>query len=383
MLDRFKRMFSRQPARSDAPPPAGASGPVVVLGQQFAAAREADKRHRAQHADLVSPLGPNARYGPGVDAGDFVNLTPCQADAELAEFCDRFAHADDAERGQLRDSLSMDDFYTLLSFSKRCCVLARRDNGIAHLAHASAAIAALDAQRLDPRDVLVALAFLRDAALALNHSPEDVFQAAIRIAQPAVADLLRSFLRRPAAIANLRAMGYTTIQTSAGPTPIASGFDAYAPTVALGQIALELCELLRGDKYSVTPTLARTLPAVWLRSVDDETLKRLLGTVRAGASIQGTLRAGESPDHLYQMILLFVVELPNATDVEQLLGIAHAKIPTLKDIAMEGFVSGRIFCLLIARSVMQGKAAYETRESIKRFVPGIEQILKAATAQST
>lgn len=365
MLGRLREMFARVRRR------VAEAKPAVTIGGEMAAALAFEKQHRAKHARAISPLG-SASQGYSEGAGELTDVREEPVDVAITAFCATYASADDVTRGQLRDALTTEEFYTLLLFCKRASVLARRQHSTERLKAAFTAVAAVDTQRVDYRDVLVTLAILRHAAMELDQSFREWFESAAQIASRHQANLLRSFADRDAGSASLRAMGFTSV---CGGGLIASGFDRYEPTCDLQGIVLDLAGMLRRDCYCATVTVADNLPDVWLRGVDDARLRELLKRVRGGAKATGYPRAMEGAAAAFQLIFLFVIELPSAADADKLLQLARKKANTPSDAVLQGFASGAVFCLLVTRTVVQGIAAVETAQSVQRFAEEIQKIL--------
>src|SRR5262249_26963862 len=58
-----------------------------------------------------------------------IKPAPHPLDDTIASLCRKFVRSRQAQRQTLRASLSMDDFYTLLTFAHRAAVFALRDRG--------------------------------------------------------------------------------------------------------------------------------------------------------------------------------------------------------------------------------------------------------------
>jgi len=118
--------------------------------------------------------------------------------------------------------------------------------------------------------------------------------------------------------------------------------------------------------------LQTDLPRIWLSGVDDKTLAQALQLVVAGATVTGVYIPGPL---VQEMLTLFLVELADQSTAESLDALARAKCTRKNDFSMLAIRNGRLFCLVISRSVEHGKNPFETAASLARFGPHIEGIL--------
>ena len=75
-----------------------------------------------------------------------------------------------------------------------------------------------------------------------------------------------------------------------------------------------------------------------------------------------------------QVLMVFLVELSSEADARALLEVAGRKKPS--DDALLALAEGRLFCLLVARSVLAGAKNEETNEGVRRFSGGLTEILR-------
>ncbi len=140
------------------------------------------------------------------------------------------------------------------------------------------------------------------------------------------------------------------------------------------RLAIEIADLLALDKYLPTIVqIATEIPSVWLKTADSAALDRAMQSIRAGASVSGRLRPEESPNHDQQFFIVFISELTTESGAESLLEIARRKKPL--DYCMMPLAEGRLFCLIVARSFVLGVEAFETQQTLTRFVQPIVAIL--------
>jgi len=149
-------------------------------------------------------------------------------DDELSALCHRFALSDPAGRSRLRDSTSMLDFSTLLSFSRRSAVFAMRDHKTEHVVDGLSAIAMVEKSRIDFRDAIGALSLLHHAARAIGANVDDLFGMASLLAEPKMSELIQRFLKLSEDQRDIpESWGYTVVETKAGPGFVHWGFKTY------------------------------------------------------------------------------------------------------------------------------------------------------------
>jgi hypothetical protein len=349
-----------------------------LLGGQMAQAIRAEQARLSNSRAGPSPLPPSLHYDRWLGDLDLSDPIKRPLDDELSALCQQFAVSDLPGRSRFRDSASMHDFYTLLSFSRRSAVFAMRDHKTERVIDGLTAIATIKQSRIDFRDALVALSLLHHAAGVIGADIDDLFGKAAALAEPKMSELILGFLKRPQDQRDIRkSWGYTVIETKEGPGFVGWDFKPYHPTYPLDQIAVVLAQLVRRDKYGPAQvTLASNFPAVWLSSIDDNALKRALASVRGTVTIRANLRPQESPDYNSQFLLTFLAELDEEICARSLLRLSEEKQTRNNDFAVVGVQEDRLFCLAIGRSFMMGKASFENPASMQRFSTAIAEVLK-------
>lgn len=349
-----------------------------VLGEQMAQARRAEQARLLNPNAGPSPLPADLHYDSSHGDIDLSDPPKHPLDDGLSTLCRHFASSDSGDRSRLRDSASMDDFYTLLSFSRRSAVFAMRDRKTEHIIDGLTAVAMIEQSRIDFRDALGALSLLHHAARAIGAKVDGLFRKASSLAEPKMSELILGFLERPEDERDIRkSWGYTVVETKSGPGFIGWGFNAYQAAYPLDQIGLALAQLVKQDKYQpATVTLASDLPAVWLSSVDDNALKRALASIRGVVGIHANLRPQESPDYEHQVLMIFLAELDNEAAAQSLLRLSQEKLTRASGFAMAAVAQGRLFCLAVARSIMGGTPPFENAASMQRLSAGIAVVLQ-------
>ncbi len=347
----------------------------IVLGQQLADARAAEKRRLSKGNANQSPLL-NLQYNTSSCGDGLLNPKPVGLDNQLRVLCQEFAEKAAAERESIRQSISMDEFYMLLSFSKRCSVFARREKDNAIAVDGLRAICMIDVQRIDFRDGLINLGLLHHAISANGSDANSVFQAVADLAEPEMAEMIVAFTKRRYEDQQLEAWGYGEYESKDGIGFVGRDYEPYAPDYDLIQIAIQIRQFFEQDKYTAGRVeYATTLPPVWLSSDDDVALDTAINSITGGATIGAGLRPEEHPSHEYQQFTAFLVEVSDEQQGATLLELSRSSRRTRH--SMIGVLAGRLFCLLVARSFVQGTDSFETDESIQRFESGLQAILNS------
>lgn len=346
---------------------------TIVLGEQFAAAQEAE-RHRLAKPHEESPLG-NTQYDKWRGELRLSDLRPVPLDGRIAQMCGAFAAAEAGERDRTRASLNLQDLYTLLTFSRRASVFALR-RGQADLSDGLVAVSMVDPDRVDTRDIAWALGLLQHAATrwASEQHATALFERAASLADPRVAKLIRSQGAERVQPNNIRTWGYSDLNTADGPGLIRWGFRSYRPTHDLASVGLDIARLVDAQGYlSDDPELACDVPAVWLQPGS-----------RAGGAVPSVLAAvhvfadrrlvGSDTSWSDQGLMVWIAEMRNATEASAL--TSRAVHPTGGGFVRHSLSVGRLFCLIVQSSAMYGVAPVETEDSIKRFGQPIERILR-------
>lgn len=354
-----------------------ASRPYVI-GEQMARAEQAEQQRLSKGNIGPSPLPVDLHYDNSW--GEFGICDPewIPLDLELSDLCHRFAAGGSAHRSELRSSASMDDFYTLILFSKRSAVFAMRDRKADHIRDGATAIAMIEHDRIDFRDVLGSLSLLYHAGQKIGANPASLFEKAASIAEPRMAKLILGFLNRSEEYKSIqKSWGYAVVETEGGPGFVGWNFESYNPTYPLDRVALALTNYLQSDRYRPTRvTLADRLPAVWLSSADNRTLESALKSVRAAVTINSRLHPQESVGHEHQTMTIFLVELSDEASAESLFELSEQKKNHCDDFVIAGAKYDRLFCLAVQRSFIADEGPVESTSTMQRISAGIVEVLK-------
>ena len=242
---------------------------------------------------------------------DMHRFVPTDTDDQIRAFLGRYTP-------DMQPALTEGDFYTLLAFARRMVLAVLRGADEACLQDARAAIAAVDQDRVDWRDVAVASALVDD----------------------------------------LGSSGYVPIETPDGPALVLS---PGTPEVnaELTTIAFALQAVVEQDLYRVNISGGDPVYSVWFSEPVDQELAGL----RATMSLDGHLDPATSQEAESQQFTIFLAKAATDADAERL---AEAAVPTDWFEAL-GVAAGRICAVTVARSVMEGVAAFEQPGSLERF----------------
>ena len=299
--------------------------------------------------------------------------TRVELDGAVADVCRSFAQLADDVRNDVRRTISLDEFYTLLTFSRRAAVFALR--GVqSDLVDGMTAISMIEAERVDFRDIVVALGLLHHAGIRVGQDVSRLWEETAARSEPRVADLINGLLARSRTDQDIRNLcGLVEVETDNGGGFVGWGFRPYRPTCDLLRTSLGIARLMEAGAYEPDdPELATELPKVWFRGEPKPPVTEILEDVVAGATVNCRLRPSVLPTHANQQLTMFLVELPDAL---QALDLARASERPTDGFARLGVATGRLFCLVVARSFVQGVESYETVETLARLRPGIAQVL--------
>ena len=354
---------------------------AYVLGGQLAQAMEAEQQRKSRDDTGKSPM-PNGEYDFWRGEAYLINPAPSALDSTLRELCQSFAKGGEESRAKTRAAISMEEFYTLLTFSRRAAVFGIREQNAAWLVDGLTALSMIELDRVDFRDVFVSVSLLHHSAVRIGQNGTQLLSGAAALSEPRVSGLIYDFINRPPEDKVLRAKwGHDEVETGDGIGFIGWMFQDYNPTYDLKRIAVDLAEYIAADKYQPDlVSIATALPGIWLETKDNASLDKSLQAVRGSATINCQLRPNEHPDHESHMFTIFLVEVADESAAKTLLELSKKKRPA--DYCMLGLAEKKLFCLVVARSFVTGKKAFETSDSLARFSKGIAEILSRYAGKS-
>ncbi len=309
-------------------------------------------------------------YGEG--EASLQRFRPSDTDARLREFVAAYREATNEGRKSARDALTMDDFYTLLTFARRSTVAALRERDPTILRNGIDALTTIDQRRVDPRDHAWAAALVAWASSRVGIDPQAALGEAAELGSPETAELLRRFADDPPD--DLNDWGYRLVDGPDGPALVLDDGAEYDPSVDLLRVATAIGAVFEADAYErAEVAVGSDLPDVWLRSGDPEAVARALATVRAGAKVHASLGpdAHRKPDE--QSLMAFLVEVTDPASADVL--AASASCP---DGDALGVAAGQLCCVVIGHSFVMGTKPFETAGALERFREAIRYELDAA-----
>lgn len=358
------------------------SGPDdVVIGQEMAAALEAERRRRAAGERLPSTM-PATTYDRWAGELGLYDPRPVLLDEALTAYVGRFGAAGRDGRARMRRAISLDEAYTLLAFARRSAVFAMRAGEPNRVVVGLTACAAIELERVDQRDVLLALAVLSHAAERCGASASTLLNQAADIGDDGLRTLTDGFLSRPEADRDLRdAWGLVEVQAPGGAGLLQWGFGRWKPTLDLAAAAIAIAGVISADAYQADdPLLASELPQVWLADAGDAgdvALGPIVESARGTATIHGRLRPSVSADHASQQLTVFLLEVDDRDAAHRLAAMARRGSPLA---ALLGVAVGRLFALMVARSWVEGVPSHETPDQLARFAAPLAEALEPWSA---
>lgn len=342
---------------------------ALVLGSEVAAAERAEKSYWRRAGKAASPL---AEFAYNAEEASLERFQSSETDQRLREFVAGYREAGDGSRQAIRDALTMDDFYTLLTFARRCTVAAVRATDSAILRDGIDALAAIDQERVDPRDHAWAAALVSWASPRVGLDAGAALREAAGLGSPKTAEMLSEFAEDPPY--DLTDWGYRLVEGPDGPALVRDDGNDYDATVDLLSVARGIGAVLEGDAYERAEiTVGSDLPEVWLRNGDHAVVERALATVRAGATIHADLRADAHDKAEDQMLVAFLTEVEDAGAAEALAGSASCP-----DGDALGVAVGRLCCVVVGHSFVVETKSFESPGELERFREAIRLDLERA-----
>src|SRR5262249_40626595 len=140
---------------------------AVVLGTELAEAARREEEWKKRPRAMESLL-PEGGYDFWRGETNLVSPAPTSLDGELRAVCETYAAATVEEREKLRDSISMQGFGTLMTFAQRCAIFAIREKKTEFVVSGLRALAMIEEQRVDFRDIYLCMPLLYHAASKLG-----------------------------------------------------------------------------------------------------------------------------------------------------------------------------------------------------------------------
>ena len=131
---------------------------------------------------------------------------------------------------------------------------------------------------------------------------------------------------------------------------------------------------LSDGRYIAEPEIATELPPIWFpkttRLSAETALRSAIGTIK----ISGTLREGTCDAADQQMFTLWIVEMPDERESDNLRNFIGDGVNRSGQFIV-AFSVGRLFGLGVAGSYVEGTSSFESLESLAALVKPVEKQL--------
>lgn len=348
---------------------------TIVIGLELAAARTQEAKVRAANPGAHSPL--DRRYDIWKGEMDLARFVESPLDDDVRAVVADFWNAEGESRTATRTALTMDDFYTVLDFSRRASLASLRQTDPELAVDALRSIALVDIERVDWRDVPSALEL---AAYSVVETGGDLPAELERLQAVSVPGLGPGIarLQGPSAHPSPSSAGYVLVSTSYG-LGLLSSWAAHLDPTVVAPVMIGLADAIDEDAdYLASPRgLGMGIPTVWFSPATRERVEHLTASAAATGDVAANRRHGPNADD--QMFVVFVADMGSADHAAELVDLA-ASGPRVTEAAL-ALARGTIFVLTIARSMMVGVASVETSESLERFRHPFTAALEAAASR--
>jgi hypothetical protein len=244
------------------------------------------------------------------------------------------------------------------------------------------AVAAIDAKRVDYRDLLLALSLIHHSAERHGLNVRSLFEETASLATANTAELITRFWRRPPERKSLRrSWGYDEVVTPEGRGFIRWSFKPYQPSYDLTLLALRVAKAITSDRYkadSDSISIATEIPSAWFtaeHAVNKEIPDSPLRTIKGAATVNAKLRPEYHARHDAQQFTVFLAECSSDSNSAALRSLVR---PNSQDCTTLSIVEGPLFALLVARSFMGGVESYETSDTLEPFRAPLTNLLHRA-----
>jgi len=343
----------------------------IVLGKQLADAKEKERQRKSVLGDVPSPL-PKAKYS--VQEKWLLNPVENQLDRDLKRAYNQFSHLTQSQRDIFRKSISLDEFYILLTFSQRCAVFAIREKDHFVLRAGFGAIAMIEMERTDFRDVSGPVGLLYYAANRIGFDPASEISEAAKLSEPNVQKLLLDFLKwQGGSKFTLKSWLYKEVETSEGLGIVNLSIHKYNPQSDLLKIILDISKLIEADEYiTVSLDLGERIPEVWFGN-QKEMAKKELHQANGTICVHARLNEKYGENAWKQSLFLWLAEMKKDKSPAYLMELIRSKHIEGRYLLAVGI--DKLFCLVVAGSWVEKVESFEKEDSLLRFENGIKEAL--------
>lgn len=348
---------------------------TTIIGSEMSDASEMEKK-RIEAGNLPpSPL-PSFNYSKWSSEESLIDPIENELDMKIFQLCTEFKKYDTNKRKEFRNSLSKDNIYTLLEFTKRVTIFGIRKKEQSYINQGFIAIAMIEVERCDYRDALVSLSFLNYGLQKLNLKQNLIVQETINLSDEKTKKLTEEFFQRNEKNKSIEEIaGYAEIETNKGISFIETGYEKYKPKYNLAKILFTISDYVQSDKYlKGQVAIAQDAPLYWLNAENDNKIKKVLSGITGTASLQTQLKNDFSSKSDMQMLLIYLSEFND--DKNQKLLLEHLSKTSPTSFKRIIFVQNDILCVIVQRSTIEDMEDFENQESLERFEKPIREIIQ-------
>ncbi len=340
-----------------------------MIGMQLAEATAAQQRHEVARGCQHSPLA-DLRYSRLESR--LWRWANSPVDLCIETIVANFARLGEAERNSVRDSLTMDDFYTLLTFAKRCALATLRSCDAGKIEPAFTAMAMIELKRIDWRDLLVTRGLACYSGQRLGASVANLVTQTMEMAEPQTAKALLGDRRTRIDLA--KSCGLREVSTPEGVALFNTGYERFSPKADLIGIAFSGAVALEDSGYEIgSVEVASGVPLTWLNSSDGSAIARMVRDFSGCVQIHGIPHADPAPLSSGQSLLVFVVEAASEKDAREVAAAVQNSSSSLR--TQIGLNSGQLCAVIIQWSWMADTLPLEDVRSLERLRVVFERLL--------
>jgi hypothetical protein len=343
--------------------------PPGEIGREFSAALNAEADHRSVTTRRdASPLS-GISYDLASGDFDLVRFSKSPTDVAVRAVVAGFRIADEATSDNLRDLMTLDDFYSLSAFTRRSVVSATRDRNPGRTREGLVAIAMVDIDRGDWRDLLVATGLVASALRDLGDSA--ALNEVIPMTTAPMAQMIARFVDPLDGDADLGVWGFRKVRTRYGVGFVDAGIEPYVPSRDLIDVALNVAELLEDDVYrTISIRIGTRLPVVWLPGAIREAASAAVDQCTGCVTLSTSMVDSATDTAQSQQLTAFIAEAHDGDQAAALepwsRGGAHASLASRQD---------AVRYLVVARTFVAGAAPYESDAALWRFATRLARAL--------
>ncbi len=305
-----------------------------------------------------------------------ISPTSSDLDQEIRGLLALYRIADSSERRRIEASLSEREMYTLHCFAERMSVFGVRQGCAELVDEAVEALALVDPNRIDPRDVGLPFEIVFHALRRTGRDVQSSLASAAKRGGPGAQPLIES-ANRPNQSTE-RAWQANEVMTPNGVGFMERDFKDYGPSHHLVDIAVKLADIVIADRYvAESLKFATEVPRVWIGTANsvEPQLRRSSGTVH----MKFLIRRGVVPDPERHHLLLWLSECGSEEDATALV---KACLDNPNRRAANCAVSSDcLFCIVVGGSFYVDTPSHETMSSLTRFHAAIANVLQGATGE--